>query len=124
MATSKSSPTPGETSTPEAAPAGPEGGLLDVQPLNAVVAPDLVAPLAGTEPTQEGVHLKDIEGVRFIGTSDVHSISVADLKSVGVEDPKGPLRWDSSNGKFIPKSEINAATLEWLLTNPNDFRAE
>lgn len=117
MATSRTSPTAGEAS-----------GDVNTEPLQ--IAPPLEvsetgvdpANLAGAEPSQEGVHLKDIDGVRYIGTSDVRGFTVADFASVGVE-AKDDLTWSSENDHFVPKSEINAATLAWLVSE-SDFRAE
>jgi hypothetical protein len=87
---------PAETSEPNAAPEAPE--------------------------VDNSVHLKDITGVRYIGTADARSLTTRDLETVGVE-ARGDLSWDASNGKFVPKEELNADTLHWLAAQP-DFRAE
>jgi len=118
MATSKDSPTPGEVNdigAPDAKTAVAvevETAPPAVEPMNAVIAPP-------------EVHLKDIRGVRYIGTADVRTISNKDLTHNEVEaKSRDDLVWSSDNNHFVDKSEINAATLAFLLSDPTDFRAE
>ena len=125
MATSKNSPTPGETQGDPTLDASSAPGLLpNIEPVSVVNPVDGNLDPAAAEPEPEqDVHLKDISGVRYVGSSDAHSLRVSDLAAVGVE-AKRDLRWDRSNNKFVPKSEFNAATLDWLLQDPASFRAE
>lgn len=82
-----------------------------------------VLPMIDLQPAE--VHLKDIRGVRYIGTADVRTITSRDLGSLEVEAKDGnDLTWSTENEHFVGKSQLNAATLAFLLTEPADFRAE
>ena len=124
MATSKSSPTPGETSgvgSPDAET------VTNVEPVGFGTS-DPGAVVSGGNAADDvvevdtGVHLKDITGVRYLGRADVKSLAQRDLQNAGIE-AKGDLVWNSSNDWFIDKSEINADTLHYLAAQ-SDFRAE
>lgn len=117
MATSKTSPTAGETK------AEAEGNALSgtVDPVIAVngIEPD-ISDHKVDEATQDDVpKMSDLDGIRYVGMADSKTISQTDLVSLGAEDPKGDLVWDASNGKVVPTKEFNAATRDALLALPD-----
>lgn len=119
MATSKSSPTAGETKA-EAEGNVPSG---DVQPVIAVngVEPDTsVAPVEEAEPA-ETPKMSDLGGIRYVGMADVKTLTKQDLESLGAEEPKGDLTWDASNSKVVPTKEFNASTRDVLLADSRNF---
>lgn len=65
------------------------------------------------------VRLLDISGVAYTGRADVKRITADDLNKLGIENPKGDLEWRRDSQHFVPKEQFNAATLDWLLTQPN-----
>lgn len=118
MATSKTSPTAGETKA-EAEGNVPSGTVEPVIAVNGV-EPDVSDPKVGVETTQDDVpKMSDLDGIRYVGMADSKTISQADLVSLGAEDPKGDLVWDASNGKVVPTKEFNAATRDALLALPD-----
>lgn len=64
--------------------------------------------------------MRELEGVRYIGTSNVREISAEALAGAGIEDAKGDLRWSSENEFFVPASDLNAATRDFLASQ-TDF---
>jgi hypothetical protein len=88
------------------------------------VAPDLrAAPQDDTLPPVETVPtMKDLLGVRYTGTANTRNLSQIDLERVGVES-KGDLVWSADNDWFVIADELNAATRDFLATQP-DFRVE
>lgn len=73
--------------------------------------------------TEEPPKMAELQGIRYIGTSDERHITAKDLESLGIENPKSDLSWTKANKHFIPSGEINAATRDWLVSQ-NDFTAE
>ena len=41
-------------------------------------------------------------------------LSVNDLRKMGVNSPQADLRWDSTNGKIVPKTSMNDETVTAL----------
>ncbi|UYL85318.1 hypothetical protein SEA_HAGER_25 [Microbacterium phage Hager] len=118
MATSKTSPTAGET---KAAAEGdvPSGTVEPVIAVNGV-EPDITDPKSGVETTETDVpKMSDLDGIRYVGIANVKTITKADLEILGVEDPKSDLVWDASNGKVVSTKEFNAATRDALLALPD-----
>ncbi|QLF84506.1 hypothetical protein SEA_RIE18_24 [Microbacterium phage Rie18] len=118
MATSKTSPTAGET---KAAAEGdvPSGTVEPVIAVNGV-EPDTTDPKSDVETTEADVpKMSDLDGIRYVGIANVKTITKADLEILGVEDPKGDLVWDGSNGKVVSTKEFNAATRDALLALPD-----
>ncbi len=118
MATSKTSPTAGETK------ADAEGNVPSgtVEPVIAVngVEPDVSDPKSGAETTGEDApKMSDLSGIRYVGIANRKTISKADLVSLGAEDPKGDLVWDAENGKVVPTKEFNASSRDVLLALPD-----
>ena len=68
------------------------------------------------------IPMKDLTGIQYIGSADIKSFTALDLGRVGVVDPKGDLRWDSQNDHTVAISDVNASTLEYLRSQPDDFR--
>ena len=64
--------------------------------------------------------MRELEGVRYIGLSDVRSISIAELERAGVSDAKVDLVWSAENEFLVPASDLNAATRD-LLATQSDF---
>lgn len=58
--------------------------------------------------------MKELDGVRYIGTADVRIITTADGQD---------LSWSVDNEFFVSKTEINAATRDFLATQ-SDFSVE
>lgn len=87
----------------------------------AEATPQLADPSAEAETAPDQIHIpmKDLEGITYIGTSDVRILDVAALRLAGVIKPKGDLRWDSQNGHEVPISDVNASTLEYLRSQPD-----
>jgi hypothetical protein len=107
MATSSTSPTPGEASastTPTSeAPAveAPQVLSADEQALEDA--------LAAQRP-----NMRELDGVKFTGYADSRTLTVDDFKGVGVE-AKGDLVFNRDNGFTAKISEVNADTLDYLL---------
>lgn len=104
MATSKTSPTAGETRA-DAEGNVPSGDVLPTTATATAVDEDIPK-------------MSDIEGIRYVGMADHKTITKEDLATLGVEDAKGDLVWDASNGKVVPTKEFNAATRDALLELP------
>ena len=118
MATSKTSPTAGESKA-EAEGNIPSGTVEPVIAVNGV-EPDVSEPKASVETTAEDTpKMSDLDGIRYVGMADSKTISKADLVSLGAEDPKGDLVWDAENGKVVPTKEFNASTRDVLLALPD-----
>lgn len=117
MATSKTSPTAGETKSTDGAPSG------EVVPVVAVngVEPDTSEPTtSAAEETAEGApKMAELVGIRYVGQANTRRISMEDLEVLGVENPKQDLEWTSDNGKVVPTEEFNAATRDALLALPD-----
>lgn len=118
MATSKTSPTAGET---KASAEGdvPSGTVEPVIAVNGKV-PDTRAPEPEIATGFEDVpKMSELSGIRYVGMADSKTIRKADLISLGAEDPKADLVWDASNEKVVPTKEFNAATRDALLALPD-----
>lgn len=72
---------------------------------------------------EEPPKMAELQGIRYTGMSDERHITTKDLESLGIENPKRDLSWTKANSHFIPASEINAATRDWLVSQ-SDFTAE
>lgn len=118
MATSKTSPTAGET---KAAAEGdvPSGAVEPVIAVNGKEPDTTVAAPAESEPS-EVPKMAELDGIRYVGMADTKRLTKNDLVSLGVENPQSDLVWDASNGKVVPTKEFNAATRDVLLAN-SDF---
>lgn len=66
--------------------------------------------------------LEELKGVRYVGSSNARELSKADFKSAGA-DVDNDLRWDDSNDKFIAVGQLNAAAVDFLVTQ-EDFKVE
>lgn len=84
-------------------------------------ADESVAPAEAEATAESKTPKKEETGVQYIGGADVKILRVEDLASVGVADAVIDLRWDSQNDHIIGVSDVNAATLEYLRSQP-DFR--
>jgi hypothetical protein len=72
-------------------------------------------PEKATQPAVEAVPtMKDLEGVRYVGTADIRIITTAEGED---------LVWNADNGFFVPKADLNAATRDFLATQ-SDFSIE
>lgn len=123
MATSKTSPTAGET---KAAAEGnvPSGDVTPVISVNGA-EPDQSDPKGAEVSTVadgEVPKMSELTGIRYVGVADKKSFTTEDLQALGVEDPKEPLEWADWNGKVVETSQFNAATRDALLALP-DFKA-
>jgi hypothetical protein len=63
--------------------------------------------------------MKDILGVQYTGFADVKIFTKDDLIKLGVQDPQTDLKWSRENDFWIPKSDLNAATVDALIKQPN-----
>jgi len=68
--------------------------------------------------------MTDIRGVRYIGPADRRILSVEALESLGIENPKGRLEFGPENNMFVPASDFNAATRDWLASQKTNFVIE
>lgn len=108
--TRTSTSTPGDsvgTDAP-AAVGSTEPGTGTVVPNN---ADDVNAPLVDKAPEPD---FTEISGVKYVGPYDVRVLSVDDLRKMGVNSPQADLRWDSTNGKIVPKTSMNDETVTAL----------
>jgi hypothetical protein len=106
MATSKTSPTAGETRSTDGAPSG------EVVP---VVEAATATPDAAAEVVEDAPRMADLSGIRYVGMANVRKITAMDLEKLGVENPKGDLEWNDSNNRVVRTEEFNAATRDALL---------
>ena len=119
MATSKTSPTAGET---KAAAEGtvPSGTVEPVIAVNGVEPDTNVADVEGTD-AAETPTMAELDGIRYVGMADVKTLTKQDLVSLGAEEPKGDLTWDAGNGKVVRTKEFNASTRDALLADSRNF---
>jgi hypothetical protein len=66
--------------------------------------------------------MKELKGVRYVGSADVKIFEVSDLAGVGVEVDE-PLTWHSGNGFFVDAKHLTAAARDFLATQ-TDFVVE
>lgn len=111
MATSSTSPTPGESkasTTPTS-----EAPATEAPATAPATAADLDAIFGGTSDGSRPA-LDELKGIKYIGSSDTRSISKADFERAGIENVKGDLSWTPENGYLVPISSVNAATADYL----------
>lgn len=61
---------------------------------------------------------KDLTGIKYVGSADVKRLSVETLATLSIEAKQG-LRWDSQNDHTVDVKDVNAATLEYLRSQPD-----
>lgn len=76
-------------------------------------------PAEDTPAQEDRPAMKDILGVQYTGPFDAKVFTVKDLQKLGVEDPQTDLRWDRDNNFVVPKTDLNAATVDVLIRQPN-----
>lgn len=116
MATSKTDPTAGELRDPGTATvtSSPIVTASTAAPAEVAPGPDL-----GTATLQDRPPMKDIDGVRYTGTSDVRIVSATDFARAGVEGVENDLVFNRENGFTVEKKGLSAAAVDLLFSLPD-----
>jgi hypothetical protein len=135
MATSKSSPTAGETADATSDVPSADAQTIFTEPTSETTSVDAPvepavepAPEKAPEPDTFGVvdeklgrpRVVDMTGLRYLGFADERRIAVVDLKSIGADHDED-LVW-YGKGYVLPKDGLSAQTID-ALNSLDEFEA-